>query len=72
MVSVLYKKLIERSIKSMAKWIKACVGYGNAYRMCSDCKEVIYLPLDYKYCPMCGTKMEEVKIKNYNVFEYEE
>ena len=42
----------------MAKWIKAatkgCVGYGNAYRMCSDCKEVIYLPLDYKYCPMCG------------------
>ncbi len=56
----------------MAKWIKACVGYGNAYRMCSDCKEVIYLPLDYKYCPMCGTKMEEVKIKNYNVFEYEE
>lgn len=60
----------------MAKWIKAatkgCIDYGNAYRMCSDCKEVIYLPLDYKYCPMCGTKMEEVKIKNYNIFEYEE
>lgn len=60
----------------MAKWIKPeikdCINYGNAYRMCSDCKEVIYLPLDYKYCPMCGTKMKEVKIKNYNIFEYEE
>ena len=46
------------------------------YFTCSTCGYGIdkygHKAILYPYCPMCGTKMEEVKTKNYNIFEYEE
>ena len=32
--------------------------YSDAYRQCSECKDVIYLAFKMQYCPTCGAKMD--------------
>lgn len=57
----------------MAKWVRARrrrnFVYYNTYRQCSDCWEATYRPLEYKFCPHCGAKMDEPKSRNYHDFD---
>lgn len=54
-------KTVDAEPVRYGRWKKAephgVLVYSDAYRQCSECKDVIYLAFKMNYCPNCGSRM---------------